>query len=680
MFGSDGFARISVQNWQGRDGGASPRMRRVRSDPGLPRIKQTAERNARAAFSAVDMAMSVGASRPRLRHRNVSKLRGGQVHVADPANFVEDAQSIASSIEGIRSSIEQFQGCKNADDRSEASKNVEPEEDLQDLEHRLLQYRYARRIEDPPPPLSLEPLFEDIPEKEKTGKHAVDRNVSPQALRRFHPKERASVIAGQAETRKVRLEAARAKKMTADQQHQQRWMAEAERYENRMAQIQDVRVQKRLYGVPEEEKSQSKQCDYAKLQMQERQQKLLTSLVLAYFIRQCKELKEGFEPTRLDYFEQLDGFSQQRFGMPASQLAKFAAEHYARWQFSVEAQERMKGGCFRVLCREHEMNGKLRRGDVRPLHLPLLDEEEADKILRCCRLVEDVLVTRCKRIRAKKHAHCLQAALRSWWPSRIMQHLRKFTGSLRLLQTWARRQVKRLRRLRAKLESEMLKVERELIIQAAAQLPLEPESRPRVRRTSSDLDDDVRRNTSKHSSKSATDNSSPPAISEAEVQRQLLPEAWRRCIVNEELLSRRRRLLREVDVWRYDFSTYMYDVWQWRKEGQGKCPKLPPYPSHVPRREELVAIISDAREAKGTPATILSAGKSNGDERTAMPPRRKLFGDTDDHVFAAMRLTQAGTTFYTAGKQLIDEVNQVMLPVLSPRGDVELFEGMPQLD
>lgn len=683
MFGSDGFARISVQNWQGRGGGARPGLRRVRSDPGLPSIKQAADSNARAAFSAVDAALSVGTSRPRLKHRGAHKLWGGQTRAADPEHFVEDAQSIASSIAGIRSSIEQFQGCKNVSDRGEANKDVETEEDLHDLEHRLLQYRYARRIEEPPPPLSLDPLFEDIPEKAKTSTDALDRNVSPQALRRFHPEERALVIAEQAESRRLRLEAAKAKKMTADQHHQQRWLAEAERYENRMAQLQDVRVQKRLHGV-QDQKSQSKQKDIANLQLQERQQQLLRSLVLAYFTQQCKQLKDEFEPTRLNYFQRLDEFSQQRFGMPASRLAKFAAEHYARWQFSEEAQERIKNGCFRVCCREHEMNGKLKRGDVRPLLLPLLGEEEAVTMIRSCRLVEDALVTRCRRIRARKHARCLENALRSWWPSRIMRHLRKFTVSLRRIQTWARWHLKRLRKLRARLESEMLKVERELIIQASAQLPPEPEGRPRVRsRATSDLEDDTRRNLSKHSSKSATDNPSPPAISESEVQRQLLPEAWRRRIVNQELLTRRRRVPREVELWRLEFSTYIWEVWEWRKEGlQGECPKLPPYPSHIPQRDELVAIISEARAARGKRTMASSAGKRDDDERDergALPSQRELFGDTGDEVFATLSLTQAGTTFYTAGKLLIDEVNQAMLPAPSPRGAVEELESAPSL-
>lgn len=671
-----------MQNWRGSSDGARPALRKVRSDPGLPSIRQAADTNARAAFSAVDAALSVGTSQPRLKQRGAHKRGGSQTRVADPEHFVEDAQSIASSIAGIRSSIEQFQGSKNENDRGDTDKDVGTEEDLHDLEHRLLQYRYARRIEEPPPPLSLDPLFEDVPAKEKPSKEAVDRNVSPEALRRFHPEERALALAEQAESRKLRVRAARAKKTTADRHHQQRWLAEAKRYENRMAQLENAREQRRLHGSQDQD-SQSKQKDIENMRLQERQQQLLRSLVIGYFMKQCKEVKDEFEPTRLNYFERLDEFSEQRFGMPASRLAKFACESYARWQFSEQAQERIKKGCFRVCSRGHEMNSKLKRGDVRPLRLPLLEEAEAVHVIRSCRLVEDALVSRCRRIRARKHAHCLHSALRSWWPSRMMRHLRKLTVSLRLIQTWARRHLKRLRKLRARVEAEMLKVERELIIQAAAQLHPEPEGRPRARsRATSDLDDDTRRNFSKHSAKNATENTLPPALSESEVQRQLLPEAWRRRTVNKELLTRRRRGLREAELWRLECTTYMWEVWEWRKEGlQGACPKLPPYPSQVPSREELVAIISEAREARGKRRASGAGNRDDvaRDERAALTSQKELFGEHGDEDFATVSLPQAGSTFYNVGELLIDEVNQVMLTAPSPRGVVEEIESTPSL-
>eukprot|EP00438_Fugacium_kawagutii_P010031 Skav212663 [mRNA] locus=scaffold1227:430207:447647:+ [translate_table: standard] len=149
-------------------------LRQVRSDPVLPRIDSSKKLH---MMDAVDRAMADDGSAPshaRRRLRSDSYMaKAAPSSLMPPGRLEEVSGEVLASIEGIRSSMEHFQGRRSAD--QDAHREQDPDA-FEDLQQRLACYRflaegllafasieflgargYARRIEPPPPPLAMDP-------------------------------------------------------------------------------------------------------------------------------------------------------------------------------------------------------------------------------------------------------------------------------------------------------------------------------------------------------------------------------------------------------------------------------------------------------------------------------------------------------------------------------------------
>ncbi|CAE7870903.1 TPT1 [Symbiodinium microadriaticum] len=229
MFGTNGFVKVSERNW-GRPA-ASEGLRKIRSDPVLPRI---AEGQARVGSSArkVSIEDADAGSLPQVSGGLVAKRATAFKHATSllpPASVEEATNAALASIEDIRSSVEHFQGRSNGDKEA----FVEEASDVrEDLRYRLARYRYARRIEPPPPPLAMDPAFEPAPPR--PVQVAAAQIMSSSCLRSFQPDRRRAQLAEQAEHRRLRLEAAKTKRELSHQELEEKTLADIDRYLQRM--------------------------------------------------------------------------------------------------------------------------------------------------------------------------------------------------------------------------------------------------------------------------------------------------------------------------------------------------------------------------------------------------------------------------------------------------------------
>eukprot|EP00435_Cladocopium_sp_Y103_P036146 s2853_g9.t1 len=228
MFATNGFIKVSERRMDAarasRAAAGLGGLRQVRSDPALPRIESSKK------LHMVDrVADDSGVHR---RHRADSKLVSA---LMPPGRLEEVTGEVLASIEGIRSSMEHFQG------RRKAIEDVHQEQDpdaLEDLQQRLACYRYARRIEPPAPPLAMDPSFDPAPPR-AFAQLAIPR-PSASHLESFLPQRRRVKLAEQAETRRLRLEAAKVKRQISEQErtrspeHSEKTSKEVDRYLQRM--------------------------------------------------------------------------------------------------------------------------------------------------------------------------------------------------------------------------------------------------------------------------------------------------------------------------------------------------------------------------------------------------------------------------------------------------------------
>eukprot|EP00913_Durusdinium_trenchii_P032555 g30477.t1 len=138
-----------------------------------------------------------------------------------PGRLEEVTNAALASIDGIRSSMEHFQGrpgqetwSKNLEESNEVDERPEDPDALEDLQFRLACYRYSRRIEPPPLPLAMDPSFGPAPPRPDPPVPIV---MSSTQLRSFQPQRRRVRLAEQAEHRRLRNEAAKVKRQIAEQ-------------------------------------------------------------------------------------------------------------------------------------------------------------------------------------------------------------------------------------------------------------------------------------------------------------------------------------------------------------------------------------------------------------------------------------------------------------------------------
>eukprot|EP00439_Symbiodinium_sp_Y106_P033751 s6233_g4.t1 len=580
MFGTNGFVKVSERNW-GRPA-ASEGLRKIRSDPVLPRI---AEGQGRVLASARKVSIDAAdGSLPHVSGGLVAKRATAFRHATSllpPASVEEATNAALASIEDIRSSVEHFQGRSNGDKEAFLD---EPTDLREDLRYRLARYRYARRIEPPPPPLAMDPAFGPAPPRPVQVAAAQAQIMSSSCLRSFQPDRRRAQLAEQAEHRRLRLEAAKTKRELSHQEVEEKTLADIDRYLQRMEHYELEKNSSRSGGRRRPLASLT-----LEQQLQERQKQFATIMAAAAFCAGAVKAMAGFGPISQACLSRFNRISVQEKGTAARPFACAVAinlwrSHYAeavRVRLTCKLQEASplseasptQSSPTRSPSRR-SLKESADRG-IMQMQLPLLEKSEALPFMWRCQLMEDMVVNRLRLRRARGHARCLLAALRCWHPFRALRMVRDVMAKIRRLQDFLRSALIRLKATRVALKVQMLQIERDLIEK-------ELDEEPKEAKDSKDL---CRRMSYKAVDQKTQDQT-----------KALLPDTWRTQAVNSLLRLRRHEQLQLLQEWRMDMATYRWEVQEWRRARSAlTCPIMPPYPTHVPRSKELAMIICEAR-------------------------------------------------------------------------------------
>ncbi|CAJ1359924.1 unnamed protein product [Effrenium voratum] len=536
MFGTNGFSKVSDRDW-GQPAGA---LRKVRSDPVLTRLPEVAATSGEVVQER------------RWHGRRSSAGKNGAALPFPLAKLDEVTSAALASIEGIRSSMEHFQGKP-----SEDAVHQDPDA-LEDLQYRLACYRYSRRVEPPPPPLAMDPAFGPAPPKAAPPPAA--QVMSSTRLQGFQPSRRLVKLAMQAEHRRLRLEAAKTKRQLTEQELAEKFSADLGRYEQRMVQFE----QKRVSQVGGRRRSAVSLT--VGQQFEERRKQWMQILAVAVFSHHATKVLSGFGTIGQVCLSSLNCISLRECGKDVRPFAREAALNAWRSHYAKGMQEQLR----RLASKREELAPEtpLRGRSMKTcggLQLPLTNSEEAMSFLAKCRFAEDLFMCRALVRRRRNQARCLLAVLRSCHKFAVLRMVRHVAACVKRVQQFLRRALLRLKTIRTAVKAQMLQIEREL-----AEKELEEEAK----------------------------DGKAPCRRGREAALRLLPETWRTQAADSLLLRRRRRQLQLLEEWQLDMSTYQWEVLEWRRNRVDACPKMPPYPTHVPRPKELHRIIVDARQRK----------------------------------------------------------------------------------
>jgi len=635
MFGTNGFVKVSDRNW-GRPA-ASESLRKIKSDPILPKISEShlARSNSARNVSVVDT--DAGSS---LQQNSSALAKRGTVvrhrnSVLPPAKVEEVTSAALASIEDIRSSMEHFQGRSTLE---QAAASEEPRDDQEDLRYRLAKYRYTRRIEPPPPPLAMDPAFDPAPPRPVQVAVPV---MSATYLRGFLPQRRRVQLAEQAEHRRLRLEAAKTKRELQSEELEEKTLADMDRYLHRMEQFELERHATRPGGG----RRRSLASLTLEQALQERQRQLAKIMAAAAFCRAAAKALAGFGPISQACLARFKRISHEHCGEEAKPFACTAALNVWRSHYASTVQAQRK----RVLPGTKEASptsdaslspkSPSRKSikespDARALQMqmPLLQPDEALAFMWRCRLMEDTVVNRVRLRRARGHAHCLFVALNCWHPFRALRMMRDVLARVKKLQRFLRSALLRLKAARVALKAQMLQMERELV---------EKEQEEELKEVKQESKPDVWRRV--------------PSMNKVQdqVTRALLPDGWRMQVVHSMLRHRRHEQLQQLQVWRLDMITYAWEVDEWRKARTTlPCPKMPPYPTHMPTIKELQKIILDARQA----------GKAGGVLPVSFSAEKKVQESTSLDWYPIASNAQVALQE--------DVMEEVIEPLVTPKGSV----------
>lgn len=534
--------------------------------------------------------------------------------------------------------MEHFQGRSNGDKEA----FVEEASDVrEDLRYRLARYRYARRIEPPPPPLAMDPAFEPAPPR--PVQVAAAQIMSSSCLRSFQPDRRRAQLAEQAEHRRLRLEAAKTKRELSHQELEEKTLADIDRYLQRMEHYELEKNSSRSGG-----RRRPLASFTLEQQLQERQKQFATIMAAAAFCAFAVKAMAGFGPISQACLFRFNRISVQEKGIAARPFARAVAinlwrSHYAeavRVRQTCELQEAsplsQASPTPSSPTRSPSRRSLKESADrtIMQMQLPLLEKSEALPFMWRCQLMEDMVVNRLRLRRARAHARCLLAALRCWHPFRALRMMRDVMAKIRRLQDFLRRAVIRLKATRVALKVQMLQIERDLIEK-------EQDEEPKEAKDSKDF---CRRMSHKALDQKTQDQT-----------KALLPDTWRTQAVNCLLRLRRHEQLQLLQEWRMDMATYHWEVQEWRRARSAlTCPIMPPYPTHVPSSKELAKIIFEARRKcrNGAPPPItLSTAPKIEIEGTGLEwyPKEADAGQLHDQL---------------------DMMEEVIEPLVTPKGSI----------
>jgi len=581
MFGTNGFVKVSDRTrhadarWRAAAAADLGGLRKVRSDPVLPRIESSKK------LIQMDVDLDDGTVRRRHRTRTDSKVAPA---LLPPARLEEVTNEALASIEGIRSSMEHFQGRREGHEQ-----DAQPQEDpdaLEDLQYRLACYRYSRRIEPPPPPLGMDPTFEPAPPR--VDQMASIQRPSASHLESFLPQRRRVKLAEQAETRRLRLESAKVKRQLNEQEQSEKVVAEVDRYLQRMDRFDVEKRACRAGGVAGQVAGRRRSLISLSLdqQLEERRKRFFQICAAAAFCHRGTKLLDNFASLSQVCLMRFNTLLFQEKGFKAKTFVKDAALMIWRSSYaSIKCEElEQRFGEAPMSPRSPSTPGSPRSpshgrsGLLLEPHgpilrrLPLLEKGEVLQFLRRITWLEAVLETKIRIRRRRTHAKCIHTVLQSWHPFAIQRMLRHVAACVKRLQSFLRRALLRIKAIYVAVKAQMLQLEREHV-----EKELQEEEAKNA--------DPKRKGTRQ--------------ITAEQVTRALLPDSWRSQILDSLLRSQRRHQLQLLKEWRVDMSTYHWEVLEWRKTGHAlPCPVMPAYPTHVPSAKVLVKLILEARQLR----------------------------------------------------------------------------------
>lgn len=486
-----------------------------------------------------------------------------------PGRLEEVTNAALASIDGIRSSMEHFQGRPG----QEVDERPEDPDALEDLQFRLACYRYSRRIEPPPLPLAMDPSFGPAPPRPDPPVPIV---MSSTQLRSFQPQRRRVRLAEQAEHRRLRNEAAKVKRQIAEQENTERYSAEMDRYMRRMDRFENDKRMSRTGGRRRSMASLS-----LAQQLEERRKQFLQILAAAAFLHRSSKVLDGFGPVSQVSLARFTTLVKENRGTGPNAFAKAAAQMVWRTCYARIMREQMAS---LAVLQEVPASPRSPMSPMSPRspssrqpdgpRLPFLQSGEAIEFLGRVKFVEDQLGARMRIRRQRAAARCLLVVLRSWHPFAIQRMMRHIAACVKRLQQFLHRAVLRLKATRIMVKAQMVQIERELVEKELSE-------------------DDAKADPSKRRAKVSAQEQ------EAKVNRCLLPDNWRTQVVHSMLRMRRLQQMERLREWRVDMSTYYWEVSEWRKSGHSlPIPTMPPYPTHVPSQKVLYKLVVDARKLR----------------------------------------------------------------------------------
>jgi len=562
--------------------------------------------------------------------------------------FHDNLQALKASIDDVQSSLDGYHGraamqqlagtvnagthgsiaiasgetvASNAALRAGLPSPVEAEEEVDEgeaLRIRMMQYRYVRKIETPPEPLSGGEAISDTEEDSRPGS-AIARHKSPTYLKRFTPEGRTRLRAEMVDARNRNMDAARDRRLRDEQSKESQALHKVAMYEERMAKL------------AQGDKSIEALRAAAPLRLQQKRHWQAT-LALIGFFQICAEVLFRFKTLREEYMaflEKEDFFSADR--MSTQDLAAVAGLQLLRRNLGEVARMKMKQEwrlpkqlksvwCIKF---EDEQSAPDKESDgidspESTVLVPQQDEvvalrveapqskvivcmpypEETSRLLKNSAYLQAALMRRIRIIRARKQASIIAKSLGLWQKAKPFVFMLEYARKTRQIQKFVRWSIRRLAEVRTRVESDWMRLEREVFV---------TELRARGGTALQGGDPGTRRHanlhvTANHSLLAAKKTRRGAIALDQDVPLvHMVREERRQFTIRQELRRRRVKLLPQYEVWLTDMDLYWREVEEWRSHRQAcklqnvrsemRMPLMPPCPSHIPSDEELTQVI-----------------------------------------------------------------------------------------
>jgi hypothetical protein len=489
----------------------------------------------------------------------------------------------------------------------------------------------------------------------------------------FAPKQRHLARAEQFAKRDFQRDLVQAKRLEQEQVQIEQGVAKFERLEERLRELsrrQDMSLKSKAQATP------AGRHRVAQLQ------KWHTIMAAVGFLQMCQLLHDRYKSIKEDYTKYLRDNELQNLMDPRSDqrgLAALMGEHLlvmgfldvarnnAKAEWKLRPKQRTEWTL--LMGRASSKEVAKRSETSRSYQVVIPTREEMLAVGRNACILQAMMVA---RIRRKKRsaaivgiAHCLERWKRG---APMFVRMMAWSRNVKRLQRFWRRTRKRLAAVRAQIETEWIRIERDII--SAEVLPALPvvaakDSSKDAKDPSKDGKDPSKdakdpshvkeakdpshashaKDQSHHgnshgsSSKASKRESHTEEAKSVKIKKHMLSDERRRMLLRQELRSRRKQYLPVYTEWLSEMDAYRHHYLEWRQDRE-VCrakgikhvmakPHKPLQPSHIPSGEELHDIV---RAALGLTRQIV--GKQSSSTRMSMSSSftRLEAGDADSSV------------------------------------------------